>query len=84
MNSDQLKGRWTHFKGELRSKWGKFTNDDLTEIEGDYQKLVGKAQERYGDKKAEVLKWAEDWHREPVEAKRRMPAKKPHMVSRSR
>lgn len=84
MNSDQLKGRWTYFKGELRSKWGKFTNDDLTEIEGNYQKFVGKAQERYGDKKADVLKWAEEWHREPVAAKRPTPAKKRELISRSR
>lgn len=84
MNSDQLKGRWTHFKGELRSKWGKFTNDDLQEIAGDYEKLQGKAQERYGDKKAEVLKWAADWHREPVLAKRAAPAKKAPVISRSR
>ena len=56
MNNDQLKGKWMQFKGELKKKWGKFTDDDLKMIEGDYDKFAGKVQEHYGDKKEEVLK----------------------------
>ena len=51
MNADQLKGKWTQFKGELKQKWGKFTDDDLQQIEGNYDKFIGKVQERYGDEK---------------------------------
>jgi uncharacterized protein YjbJ (UPF0337 family) len=51
MNSDQLKGRWTQFKGELKQQWGKFTDDDLQQIKGNYDKFIGKVQERYGEKK---------------------------------
>ena len=29
MNADQLKGKWMRFKGELKQKYGKFTDDDL-------------------------------------------------------
>jgi uncharacterized protein YjbJ (UPF0337 family) len=64
MNSDQLKGKWKQFQGELRKQWGKFTDDDLRQIEGNYEKFLGKVQERYGDKKAEVLKWADQWHQQ--------------------
>ena len=46
MNADQLKGRWMQFKGDLKAKWGKFTDNDLTEIEGNMDKFVGKVQER--------------------------------------
>ncbi len=42
MNADQLKGKWTQFKGELG---------------GNYEKFIGKVQERYGDKKTELT-----WH----------------------
>ena len=35
-------------KGEVKSQWGKLTDDDLTRVEGDLQKLRGKIQERYG------------------------------------
>lgn len=62
MNMDQFKGRWKQFKGELQMQWGKFTDDDLQQIAGDYQKFVGKVQERYGDKKDEIVKWADRWY----------------------
>ena len=64
MNAEQLKGKWTHFKGDLKQKWGKFTDDDLKQIEGNYDKFVGKVQERYGGKKVELMKWADAWHAE--------------------
>jgi len=71
MNADQLKGKWTQFKGELKQQWGKFTDDDLQQIEGNYDKFVGKVRERYGDKKDELMKWADQWHqRSQSEAKR--------------
>ena len=61
MNADQLKGKWTQFKGELKRKWGEFTDNDLQEIGGNYEKFIGKVQERYGDKKTELM-WADTWH----------------------
>jgi uncharacterized protein YjbJ (UPF0337 family) len=61
MNADQLKGKWMQFKGELK-RYGKFTDDDLQQIEGSYDKFVGKAQDRYGDKKDELMKWADQWY----------------------
>ena len=62
MNADQLKGKWMQFKGELKKQYGKFTDDDLRQIEGNHDKFVGKVQERYGDKKDELMKWADQWH----------------------
>ena len=62
MNADQLKGKWMQFKGDLKGKWGKFTDNDLQEIAGDYDKFVGKVQERYGDTQSELMRWADAWH----------------------
>jgi uncharacterized protein YjbJ (UPF0337 family) len=62
MNNDQFKGSWKQFKGEIKKKWGKLTDDDLLEAEGNYDKFLGVVQKRYGDKKEEVSKWAEDWY----------------------
>jgi uncharacterized protein YjbJ (UPF0337 family) len=62
MNREQFKGQWNQLKGELKKQWGKFTDDDLLQIEGDYDKFVGKVQERYGEKKDEVSRWADQWH----------------------
>lgn len=61
MNQDQFKGRWTQFKGELKKQWGKITDDDLQQIEGNYQKFQGTLQAKYGDQKEEVSRWADQW-----------------------
>jgi uncharacterized protein YjbJ (UPF0337 family) len=68
MNADQLKGKWMRFKGELKQEWGKFTDADLQQIEGNYDKFVGKVQERYGDRKSEIMKWADAWYRKTPNA----------------
>ena len=62
MNADQLKRKWMQFKGDLKQKWGKFTDNDLLHIGGNYDRFVGKVQERYGDKKSELMKWADQWY----------------------
>ena len=62
MNADQLKEKWMQFKGELKHNWGKFTDNDLQQIGGNYERFVGKVQERYGDKMRELMKWANHWH----------------------
>lgn len=64
LNEDQFKGKWKQFKGELKKKWGNFTDDDLLYIEGRTDKLEGKIQERYGNRKDEVKKWVDNWFEE--------------------
>jgi uncharacterized protein YjbJ (UPF0337 family) len=61
MNADTFKGKWGQFKGELKRQWGKFTDDDLTQIEGNYDKFLGKVQERYGAQKDDIAGWADKW-----------------------
>lgn len=64
INQDQFAGNWKQFKGELKRKWGEFTDDDLLYIEGRYDKYEGKLQERYGDRKEEVKQWMDKWFKE--------------------
>jgi len=71
MNKEQFTGNWQQFKGELKKKWGQFTDDDLLEAEGDYDKFLAVVQRRYGDRKEEVTRWAEDWsEREEILARK--------------
>jgi uncharacterized protein YjbJ (UPF0337 family) len=51
MNWDQVQGKWTQYKGKIKEKWGKLTDDDLDVIDGKRQLLVGKIQEHYGTAK---------------------------------
>jgi uncharacterized protein YjbJ (UPF0337 family) len=48
MQSDIFEGRWRQMRGELRSWWGKLTDDDLEKIAGKKDKLIGMLQEKYG------------------------------------
>jgi uncharacterized protein YjbJ (UPF0337 family) len=48
MNWDQIEGKWKQYAGEIKTKWGKLTDDDLTVIRGKRDQLAGKIQERYG------------------------------------
>lgn len=48
MNKDTFQGQWHEVKGKVKEKWGKLTNDDLTEINGKRESLVGKLQKHYG------------------------------------
>ena len=48
MNTDVLKGKWHQLKGEVKSQWGKLTDDDVDRVEGDTERLIGRLQERYG------------------------------------
>jgi uncharacterized protein YjbJ (UPF0337 family) len=61
MNSDQLEGQWTQYKGKIREKWGKLTDDDLEVIRGRHDQLAGKIQDRYGIAREAAQKQADDF-----------------------
>ena len=60
MNKDTFKGKWNEYKGQIKEKWGELTDDDLTEIEGKRDQLIGKIQARYGYAKDKAEKELKD------------------------
>jgi uncharacterized protein YjbJ (UPF0337 family) len=66
LNEDILKGKWKQIKGEAQKKWGKLTDDDLDQIDGDREKFLGKIQENYGVAKEEAESMLEDFERDQV------------------
>jgi uncharacterized protein YjbJ (UPF0337 family) len=48
MNEDILKGKWLEIKGRVKEKWGRLTDNDLFEIEGKGEKLLGFLRKKYG------------------------------------
>jgi uncharacterized protein YjbJ (UPF0337 family) len=60
-NWDQVGGKWKQFSGDVKKKWGKLTDDELLQVNGDREILVGKLQERYGIAKDEANKQIDDW-----------------------
>jgi uncharacterized protein YjbJ (UPF0337 family) len=61
MNEDVLKGKWHQLKGEVKSRWGKLTDDDLDRAQGDAEKLIGRVQERYGYQRDEAKREVDDF-----------------------
>jgi len=61
MHAEELKGKWKQISGEAKRRWGKLTDDDVSTIEGDRDKLVGKIQEREGKSKDEAEREVNDW-----------------------
>lgn len=58
MNWSTMQGNWNEAKGKVKSKWGRLTDDDLMQVQGHKDRLVGIIQQKYGiarDKAEEQL-----------------------------
>lgn len=61
MNWEIVEGSWTQFKGKVKTKWAKLTDDDMAAIDGKREALIGRLQQRYGMKKDEAEKELDSW-----------------------
>jgi uncharacterized protein YjbJ (UPF0337 family) len=48
MSWNKVEGNWNQFKGKVKEKWGELTDDELDQIAGKRDILIGKIQEKYG------------------------------------
>jgi uncharacterized protein YjbJ (UPF0337 family) len=48
MNNNIFEGKWKQMRGQAKVWWGKLTDDDLEKVGGQYDKLIGLLQEKYG------------------------------------
>jgi uncharacterized protein YjbJ (UPF0337 family) len=58
-----LRGEWNLIKGKIKEKWGKLTDDDLTEINGKREQLLGKIQKKYGLAKEKAEQELTEWEK---------------------
>jgi uncharacterized protein YjbJ (UPF0337 family) len=71
MDWNIIEGNWKQFKGLVKEKWGRLTDDHLDMIAGKREQLAGSVQEAYGITKdqAEVqLKAFEALHKDYYES----------------
>jgi uncharacterized protein YjbJ (UPF0337 family) len=61
MNWDMIEGNWKQFKGQARQQWGKLTENELDQVEGRREELVGCIQEKYGIERDEAERQVRDW-----------------------
>lgn len=48
MNKNIAQGEWKELKGKIKSKWARFTDNDLNAVEGNMDEIVGRLQKTYG------------------------------------
>jgi uncharacterized protein YjbJ (UPF0337 family) len=61
MNWDQIEGQWHQLAGQAKSQWAKLTDDDVKNVAGKRDQLIGKLQEHYGVLKEEAEQQIEKW-----------------------
>jgi len=60
MNRDVLQGKWRELRGRVKAKWGQLTDDELDEIGGNFDVLVGKIQQKYGHAREHIERDLDD------------------------
>jgi uncharacterized protein YjbJ (UPF0337 family) len=63
---DQIEGNWIEFKGKVKERWGELTDDDLLQIQGERQQLVGRIQALYGISLEEAESQVTEWENSVV------------------
>lgn len=48
MNSDTIQGRWHEWKGGMKARWGRITDNEWMEASGDRERILGLLQQHYG------------------------------------
>jgi len=51
---EQVIGNWNELKGKLKQKWGQLTDDELGQVEGNFDQLVGLIQRKTGGTRKEI------------------------------
>jgi uncharacterized protein YjbJ (UPF0337 family) len=61
MNWEHVKADWDQVRGQVKSKWGKLTDDDLKTVGGKWDQLVGRLRHHYGYEKDRAEKEVDDF-----------------------
>lgn len=48
MEWKEVERNWTEYRDRVQDRWDELTRDELDQIGGSYNDLVGKLQEKYG------------------------------------
>ena len=62
MNKDLLETQWVQAKEYLRDKWNRLTEEDLRQIDGRFDRLSDKLQQRYGYTSAQAEEEIRRWN----------------------
>ena len=63
MNWERISGNWAHWKGRVRERWGKLTDDELARVAGRREQLAGQIQSAYGLTREDAERQLRNWER---------------------
>jgi uncharacterized protein YjbJ (UPF0337 family) len=58
---NHVAAQWTRFHGKAKEQWGELTESDLLEVNGRFDALAEKIQEKYGIERAEARQQIDLW-----------------------
>jgi uncharacterized protein YjbJ (UPF0337 family) len=61
MDTNRIEGSWSELKGKAKQQWGNLTDNELTQIGGKKDELIGRIQARYGYSKDKAKQEVESW-----------------------
>lgn len=64
MSTEILRGKWLQLKGDVKERWGELTDDEVDQVEGNQEQLIGLIQEKYGYAKERAEREVADFLRE--------------------
>jgi uncharacterized protein YjbJ (UPF0337 family) len=60
INAQELQGQWNKLRGQVKERWGQLTDDDLHIHEGNVDQLVGRIQQKTGEKREAIERFLND------------------------
>lgn len=54
MEKHQAKGKWKQFTANIKQQWGKMTDDEISQAEGNFDELVARIQAKYGESREAI------------------------------
>jgi len=57
INAQELQGQWNSLRGQVKTKWGQLTDDDLQIHGGNVDQLVGRIQQKTGEGREAIEKF---------------------------
>ncbi|MEQ1621245.1 MAG: CsbD family protein [Methylococcales bacterium] len=61
MSWDQVQGDWQQVKAKVKETWRELSDDELDQIAGNRNRLLGKIQEKYGIELDQAEKCIQDF-----------------------
>lgn len=61
LTKEELTGTWNDIKGRIKKEWGDITDNELNQVEGNVDRLVGLVQKKTGMARTEIEKKLQSW-----------------------